>query len=261
MDNNLPDYENAMKFSDTNYTDDDIALDNIDSNYKKKVRNISSIENIYITGGGYVDYPFTGGSPESPFGWQEFVWKKSPSRNGKFQLNTMDSIEVGLVARCELNIKYMNYEDYLVFRHIVNSERHFMVKFFDVDQKKWVSRDMYCTENSKSRLFTLHKSLIGVLDMSIKLVGTNLDLDDALQVKTYTVSYLINGGTGSVEDSKTVTRGSQIELAGLGSIVAPTGKALVGWQTKNSAGTVTGSYRINQSITVWNDLTLYAWYE
>lgn len=260
MSNNLPDYEKAMKFSETNYTEDGIELDKVKTAYPNKVRNDYSIENIYITGGGYVDYPFTGGSPESPFGWQEFVWKKSPSRNAKFMLNNIDTIDVGLVARCEINIKYMNYEDYLVFRHIVTSERHFMVKFFDVDQKKWVSRDMYCTENSKSRLYTLKQSLIGVIDMSIKLVGTNNDLDDSLSVKKYTVKYDLNGGTGTKDDDVSVTRGSQIVLSSGDNIVAPTGKALIGWQTK-SGETVTGSYKINQSITLWKDLTLYAWYE
>lgn len=258
---NIPNYESALKFSDTNYTDEGIALDKISDSYKSKVRNLYSIQNIYITGGGYVDYPLTGGSPDSPFGWEEFVWKKTPSRNSKLVFNTMDDIDVGRVARCELNIKYMLYDDYCVFRHIVNTERHFLVKFFDTDQKKWVCRDMYCAESSKSKLHTLKQSLFGVIDMSIKLVGTNLDLDENMNEIQHTVSYNVGDGTGSTEASYTRTRGSQVTLAGQGSVIAPEGKALVGWQTKNSDGVVNGSYLLNQSVTLWSDLTLYAWYK
>lgn len=258
-------YENALKFTDTNYTDKGIELDKISEEYKSKVRNLYSIQNIYITGGGYVDYPISGGSPDSPFGWEEFVWRKTPARNSKFVFNTMDNIEVGKVARCELNIKYMEYDDFCVFRHIVNTERHFTVKFFDTDQKKWVCRDMYCSENSKGKFFTLKESIFGVIDMSIKLVGTNLDLEfdenGDVVTKTYTIKYNINGGSGSVAPSVSVTKGSQVELAGQGNINAPNGKALVGWQTKNTKGEVNGSYRINQSVTVWDNLELYAWYE
>lgn len=258
---NIPNKGSSFKFSDTNYSDIGIELDKIDERYKNKVRNIYSIQNIYITGAGYIDYPLTGGSPDSPFGWEEFVWRKSPSRNSKFIFNTMDNIDVGKVARCELNIKYMLYDDFCVFRHIVNSERHFMVKFFDTDQKRWVCRDMYCAENTKSKLHTLKEEIFGVIDMSIKLVGTNLDVDENMNEIQFTVSYDVGDGTGSVETSYSRTKGSQITLAGQGNVIAPTGKALVGWQTKNSEGVVNGSYRLNQSVTLWSDLTLYAWYE
>ena len=262
---NFVNYKNSLKFRDTNYNDENIALDKINSEYKSKVRNIYSIQNIYITGAGYVDYPISGGSPDSLFGWEEFVWKKTPTRNGQMIFNTMNDIDVGKIARCELNIKFMEYEDFCVFRHIVNSERHFMVKFFDVDQKKWVCRDMYCSENTKSKLFTLNESLFGVLDMSIKLVGTNLDLtfdnEGNLLTETFNVSYNVGDGTGSVNSSSSFTKGTQVTLAGQGSVIAPSGKHMVGWQTKNSDGVINGSYRLNQSITLWSDLELYAWFE
>lgn len=262
---NRPSYESALKFSDTNYTDEGIALDKISDGYKSKVRNLYSIQNIYITGGGYVDYPLTGGSPDSPFGWEEFVWKKTPSRNSQFIFNTMNDIDVGRVARCELNIKYMLYDDFCVFRHIVNTERHFMVKFFDMDQKKWVCRDMYCSESSKSKFHTLKESIFGVIDMSIKLVGTNLDLvfdsNGNPITERFTISYKLGDGSGSVPSSTTYTKGSQVQLAGQGSVVAPSGKYMVGWQTKNADGVINGSYRLNQSITLWSNLELFAWFE
>lgn len=257
---NKPNYENALKFIDTNYTDSNIALDKIDDRYKEKVRNIYSIQNIYITGGGYVDYPISGASPDSPLGWEEFVWRKSPSRNSRFVFNTMDDIDVGRVARCELNVKFMEYEDFLILRHIVNTERHFMVKFFDVDNKKWVCRDMYCSENTKGKLFTLKASLIGQIDVSIKLVGTNLDLTNDLQEKTYTITYN-TGDSSDAYRTQSATRGSQVVLSNGSWLIAPENKYPAGWQTKNAFGEVTGSYGFNQSITLWDDLILYPWYK
>jgi hypothetical protein len=243
---NIPNYNNALKFSEMADESGEI---------------IGSLGTIYLTGGGYVDYPLSGCSPDSPFGWQEFVWRKAPSRNSKLVFNTMDDIDVGRVARCELNIKYMHYDDYCVFRHIVNSERHFLVKFFDVDSQRWVTRDMYCSENSKSKLYTMQKSLFGVVDVKIKLVGTNLDLTDELQEKKYTISYNLGDGSGAVSEPVTVTRGSQVVIADQQDVIAPTGKHMIGWQTKNDSGEVNGSYLLNQSITVWKDLNLYAWFE
>ena len=140
-----------------------------------------------------------------------------------------------------------------------------MVKFFDMDQKKWVCRDMYCSENSKSKFHTLKESIFGVIDFTIKLVGTNLDLvlDSSGNpiTETFTVSYSVGNGSGSVPASTSLTKGSQIQLAGQGSVIAPSGKHMVGWQTKNADGVVNGSYRLNQSITIWDNLELQAWFE
>lgn len=213
-----------------------------------------SLGTIYLTGGGFVDRPFNGCGVDSKFGWEEMVWKKTPNRAGGFAFTNMDNIEVGLVARCEINIKYMNIKDYEDLRKIIGRERYFWAKFFDIDKGEWVFRQMYCSENSISKLHTLKQSLIGVMDYSIKLVGTNNDVN---QDATYSVTYNSNGGSGTVSSKTGLTWGSQVKIDS-GSTLSKSGYNFVGW-SKIKNGEL--SYRPNQSTTLWDNITLYAVWE
>ena len=238
---NRPNYNNAIKFSEMSDKDGNI---------------IGSMGTVYLTGGGYVNEPFSGIGTDSQFGWEEMVWYKSPTRTQDFSLKGIDesNYKVGLVARCEINIKYMNIEQFMKLRKIVARERHFLARFFNVDSGMWETRDMYCTESSRSQLFTLKQSLVGVVDVAIKLVGTNLDRDTSAK----TISFNVNGGTGSIS-SLVVQRGDQVKIPTIADsgISAPSGKSFAYWVTMNGSD-VTGYYTEGQSITVWTDLALYA---
>ena len=71
---------------------------------------------------------------------------------------------------------------------------------------------------------------------------------------TYTVTYNVNGGTGSV-DSVTVTAGESVVLDDGSGITAPSEKVFAGWGTNPSATTV-----ITSPLTPIVDTTLYAVY-
>ena len=229
------------------------------------------IGTIYLTGGGFVNRAFQGWGTDSLYGWQEMVWKKSPTRGGTFAFTNIDDIDVGLVARCEISTKYMNIQDFMDLRKIVGRERHFLATFFDSDEGKWVTRDMYCSENSKNQLFVLKKHLIGVRDITVKLVGTNLDQQTTIDADgnevttnaTLSIVYNINSGSGSIE-TETAEYGSQIKLNDGSGIIAPTGKHLALWEAKMTVDgvlTTVGQYGLGQSITLWKGLTLYPKYE
>lgn len=233
---NLPDYKNAIK---------------------------EEIGTIYITGGGFIDRAFKGWGTDSKYGWQEMVWYSTPTRALNFAFSDMDNIDVGLVARCELNIKYMNIHDYMDLRKILGRERHFTVKFFDTDEGKWVKRDMYCSENAIGKLFNMKKSLIGVLDYTIKLVGTNLDLktiyEDNIDAEgniSFTISYDSSGLSKSIP-AQSVEWGEEIKTAS-DSDISITGGNFVCWERINDSGDVIGEYGANQSVTVWSDIKLRA---
>ena len=225
-----------------------------------------SIGKIYITGGGFVEREFQGVGSNSMFGWQELVWRKSPSRSaGSFAFTNMDNLEVGLIARCEIVIPYTNYEDYRAMRKILARERHFKVKFFDMDDAKWRERDMYWTEDSKSKFFLMQKHIVGVRDYSIKLVGTNLDLDvvvdedgnEKYALPKYTISYHESSGT----TKKVVVAGENEIIRSFTSDTVPEGKHFGGWIDKDG-DTIVGYYSSNkQSVTVWKDLNLYPWWK
>lgn len=226
------------------------------------------IGTIYLTGGGYVNRPFSGWGVDSVYGWRQMVWEKTPSRSKTFAFSGMDDIPVGLVARCEISTEYMNIEDYMALRKIVDRERHFLATFFDTDDAKWVTRDVYCSDNSKKQLFVLGHKLIGMKGISIKLVGTNLDLTTTIDADGNEISvqnklefvYNIDRGAGTA-NTNSASYGSYVDLDDGSKISAPSGQHLAGWETRNSDGKVTGQYGLGQRITVWRGLTLYPIYE
>lgn len=231
----IPDYKNARNFA----TDTDLAEDE------------RSLGTIYITGGGVVNYPFKGISPESKFGWQEMVWKKEPTRSGDYSFSNLDSTKVGLIARCEINFKYLDYNDYVVLRNIVNRERHFLVKYFDTDENAWVTRDMYCSKNERGKLFTLNRSIIGQFDYVIEFVGTGLD--DYYKT-TYNIRYNADGVS-----NQTASWGDQVTIANGDSLTGPSGESFKGWTKTEGSGIV--NYQSGQNTTIWHDLNLYPVWE
>ena len=240
---NTPDFKNGYGWNPKN------------ENYKDGNKSIGTI---YLTGAGYVRRPFSGVGIDSQFGWEEMVWYKQPTRTRDFSFRNIDDIVVGLVARCEINVKYMNYDDFLALRKIVARERRFSVEFFNVDEGKWITRDMYCSESSRKTLFTLKQSLVGVVDCVIKFVGTNLDANTIVGTKT--VTYHLNGGSGTTPAQGKYTPATQVTLATTDGIIAPSGTHFKCWSTMSGA-TVTGSYGAGQSITLWQSLDLYAQWE
>lgn len=222
-----------------------------------------SIGKIYITGGGFVDREFQGVSSDSMFGWEELVWKKSPSRStGSFAFTNMDNIEVGLVPQCEIIIPFTDYESYMAMRKILK-ERRVDVRFFNADEGKWITRNMYCTENSKSKFFMMQKHLLGVRDYKLKFVGTNLDLE-GVSDDNGQISYSIPKRKIKYNDSNsqtiTVDKGEQAEIKSFTNDAVQTGKHFAGWIDKEGEKIV-GYYKPEQKITVWKDLNLYTWWE
>lgn len=260
-----PDYDGSIKFGEMSYFNDPSY--NSDMGFEDE-EIIGSMGSIYLTGGGFIRREFKGIGTDSQFGWEEMVWYKTPSRTQDFSFRGMDDTKVGLVARCEITIPYNNIQDFMDLRKIVARERHFLVTFFNVDTGKWVTRDMYCTESSRNKLFTLKQSLIGAFNISVKLVGTNLDLvrttdkDGNLdKVAPKKITYNLNGGTGTTPPAQTdIYRGTQVTLAGTNGITAPSGKHFVCWSTMDGQG-VTGSYTAGQATTIWEDLNLFAQWE
>lgn len=253
----LPNYENAIKFSETER---------------------GSIGSIFITGGGLVDEEFKGVGSDSQLGWEELAWEVEPTRGKTFAFQNMDDIDVGLIARCEINIKYMDIDKYMKLRQVVGRERYFHVTFFDLDKGDWVTRIMYCTENQKRQLFALNHSLIGVIDLSLKFVGTNTDQegriivkDDGTEEEVYTtkqyeIKYNLNGGsyTGSDYDYFTPQMkyyASQVQIAPISGVTSPYGKHFKYWAVRDENGKEVAWYGANQKTTLWHSLNLYAIWE
>lgn len=222
-----------------------------------------SIGKIYITGGGFVEREFQGIGSDSMFGWEELVWKNAPSRSsGSFAFTNMDNIDVGLVAQCEVIIPFTDYQSYKDMRKILK-ERRVDVRFFNSDEGKWVTRNMYCSESSKSKFFMMQRHLLGVRDYKLKFVGTNLDLEGvskgdnsySYQIPKRTVKY--NDASSS---TTTVEKGDQIKIKNTTTDAVPEGKHFAGWVDKDGDNII-GYYSPEQSTTVWKNLNLYTWWK
>jgi len=79
-----------------------------------------------------------------------------------------------------------------------------------------------------------------------------------VNVGTLTVTYDVNGGTGSV-DAQTVIAGNSITLDDGTGLTAPTDKEFAGWATTDSAteADVTSPYTPTENVTlyaVWSDV-------
>lgn len=76
-----------------------------------------------------------------------------------------------------------------------------------------------------------------------------------VNVSTATVTYNVNGGTGSV-DAVVAIKGNSISLSDGTGITAPEGKTFAGWATTDDAETPD----VSSPYTVTADVTLYAVY-
>lgn len=216
-------------------------------------RTISDLDIIYLTGAGFVREPFKGLSPESAWGWDESVWGGELDRSKGFTLENIDQVDFGKVARCEIVFPYMNIKEFEKLRRLLG-ERHLIVDYYNVDKGERETQEMAITKSERERLYNFGSSLIGVRNVSVKLVATNRDNTDI--GSKFTISYNANGGTGTIASKEKFYADNY-------SIVSPDpnefykiGYRFDYWSTKADG---TGwKYIPNERITVWDNLTLYA---
>ena len=218
--------------------------------YVNSIKN-ADMDTIYLTGAGYVNYPFKGISRESALGWNEPVWGSDLNRGLNLVMDNIDTVEYGMVARCEVSFKYMNIKDYKVLCKI-SKQRVCYANFFDRETGQRVSQEMAFTGNEIAKLYKFNTDYLGVLDASIKLVATNRDRVNEISA-THTISYNANGGTGLIT-SNSVKWAGQLQLPSSG--VTKSGSTLLGWNTQaNGYG---ADYKLGQQVTIFGNLGLYA---
>ena len=215
-----------------------------------------SIDVFYLTGAGYVDYPFRGISRDSALGWEEPVWGGDLTRSTNFVLTNIEDVDYGLVARLELSYKYMNVQDYKVLCKIAK-ERVCNATYFDCEKGEWVRNQEFAfTKQEKSKLYAFGADYLGLLDVSVKLVATNRDKTDLIATN-FTITYNANGGSGTVA-SQSAKWGDDLDIA-TSSGLSYSGKTFKEWNTQaNGKG---GHYMPNQHKTMWENMTLYAIWE
>ena len=213
---------------------------------------VNDINTVYITGGGYTRKAFTGLGRDS-MGWNETVWGGKLNRSNTFALENIDDVNIGQVPQCTLVFKYMKIEDFIIMQQLLK-ERHLIVDYFDFDLGQRVTHEMAITGNERKKFYSMRNYINGVSDFTIKLVGTNRDMEYV----NLTITYMPNGATSGSQKSTSRTITEQVTLDN-GSDFTKTGYHIKEWNTKADG---TGqSYGLNASITLWQNLTLYAIWE
>ena len=226
--------------------------------YKNK-KTVDNLDTIYITGAGYINRAFKGVGRDSAWGWEEPVFGGNLTRSANLVLQNIDTVNFGLVARVELNFKYMNISDYIALCQMAK-QRTVMVNFFNRETGERQTQEMAFTENSIGQLYAFRKDKItnylGILDVSIKLVATNRDRENVINTDIR-ISYNNNGGSGSIIDHS-ATWSDEVKLSD-GEGFTKSGYHIKEWYTSKDG---TGSaYGLSQRITVWKSMTLYAIWE
>ena len=213
---------------------------------------VNDINTVYITGAGYVREAFTGLGRDS-MGWNETVWGGNLTRSNTFALENIDDVEIGQVPQCTLVFKYMKIEDFIKIQRLLK-ERHLIVDYFDFDLGQRVTHEMAITGNERKKVHSLRNYIDGICDFTIKMVGTNRDFEYV----DLTITYEPNGATSGSQKTTTNTITQQVRLDN-GSDFVKSGYHIKEWNTKADG---TGqSYGLNQSITLWQSMTLYAIWE
>lgn len=230
----------------------------IDTSAINPVNANEGIDVVYLTGAGYIDYPFRGISRDSALGWEEAVWGGDLTRSSNFVLTNITDVNYGKVARLEFSYKYMNVLDYEVLMEI-SKQRVCYATYFNRETGKWTIRqEMAFTGNELGKLYAFGVDYIGTMDVKIKLVATNRDMIE----KTFNISFNKNNSsaTGSIANY-TIKWSKNTSYKKAASIKGNTAFALPGYEIKYFSTNPDGTgkkYLPNQDITIFGDLTLYA---
>lgn len=230
----------------------------IDTSAINPVNANEGIDVVYLTGAGYIDYPFRGISRDSALGWEEAVWGGDLTRSSNFVLTNITDVNYGKVARLEFSYKYMNVLDYEVLMEI-SKQRVCYATYFNRETGKWIVRqEMAFTGNELGKLYAFGVDYIGTMDVKIKLVATNRDMIE----KTFNISFNKNNSsaTGSIANY-TIKWSKNTSYKKAASIKGNTAFAFPGYEIKYFSTNPDGTgkkYLPNQDITIFGDLTLYA---
>lgn len=232
------------------------------------------LNTLYFTGAGYVDYPIQGVSRDSALGWEEPVWGGDLTRSTDFVLTNVLEVDYGLVARLEVSYKYLNVSDYKALCKIAK-ERVCNVTYFNYEKAEWViNQEFAFTKQEKSKLYAFGTDYLGLLDVSIKLVATNRDMTDLINTE-YTITYDINGGSGTTPATQSAVWGDNLTIATDDGFeregyrfrgwVIPTLKRVpqaghIVWELV-AEWTQGKIYMPNEHKTMWKDIKLYAYWE
>lgn len=171
-----------------------------------------------------------------------------PERASDGSIPDINAYQVFYVPRVKISFKYMKIEDYQRFL-VAIEPNEFVVSYFDYTRGETVYHKMYCEPQELEKLHSHRLEVLGILNKEISLIGTLNSVD------TYALTYMANGGIGSVAGQSFVM-GQTLHISD-GTELSRAGYSLQKWNTRadgNGTDILLGSYKVAEE----SNLTLYA---
>lgn len=221
-----------------------VQLNNELQNYDRKLQ----LQEITIDGNkisGYAKYTY--------FDAKSYV--KTPDRSIDGKMSNLNSIATFLTPRLTISFSMMDIDTYRVIMKLIKSKNEFTVTCYDIVEDELVTKKMYFQPEDYPELFMYDLYLLGVINYTIELTGTNNDLD------LVSVTYHLNPPASTGQSDQTI---------GIDDIAKGT-EILIGDECNYQEETFSGNWKFvnwvdsngfvyldNQASIINSDLVLYA---
>ena len=183
--------------------------------------------------------------------FEEKSYSKSPTRSTAGKIGNLNSYATFITPRLKISFKYMDIDVYRRLIRLINSKNEFTVTCYDIDTDKRVTNKMYFYPPDYPEIYQRNLKVLGLLDYSIELVGTNNDVENV------SITYNSNT-TDTVSDMPTNTEVAKNTNMIIGDNKRPirAGYEFVKWGTSSDGSGF--NYLSGEEYLVYKDLTLYA---
>ena len=147
--------------------------------YLQEYYKTTLLDRIQIDGNeiqGYFEYSY----------FDEKTYALSPIRSSDGTIDNLNSYSTFLTPRLVIKYKYMHISDYRKLMKLLISKNEFSVSCYDIVADTRVTHNMYLATPSMPTIHQRNLQVLGVLDYTIELIGTNTDFEE------YTVTYNYN---------------------------------------------------------------------
>lgn len=182
------------------------------------------------------------------FNHDTMTWQKDPERQLDGSMVGINEIERFPVPRLWLDFGFITIDNY---RRLLAATKpaEFVVTYYNIETDTLVSHKMYIHPLDRNKIHNYSKTLIGIRELAITLVGTLNDNPE------YSISFNLNGATVGQIPTETGFYGTKIAVPSASGLDYP-GHTFYSWNTRaDGTGAI---YTPGNEIFLLGNQTLYA---
>lgn len=187
----------------------------------------------------------------------EKVYTKEPERSISGVIGNLNTYTTFLVPKVKIHFNALSIDLYRDFMKLILSKNEFLVECYNIIEDKTDTYKMYFYPQDYPELFTYDLKVLGVLNYSVELIGTNNEI--ATSAIVYHSNPPSGSGTDTTFSTSDLPRGTDV-IIGSGctfKTTPPTGYKFKSWNTKQDG---TGFSYMDSNAYTLNEyiLVLYA---